>query len=428
MSAVTGIELGPDYCVLVQARLRAETIQCGPVRVFSPGRWPKQAAARVALLTEARLELGLPNRAWVVSWKFDAPPNHPSPASTARDAEILREAGFEPEAVMTPSQALALLGGSREPQPGAGEAAIYLSVNNQAAALVVIRGFETLYSSEFPWRITASAHRTQANLLRRYLTVAQLTPEIRRAVEAVRTQYAIGVDSAVTSGTVADLRTLTMPLIADLNIEFETLDSVDGIDVSPESAAVVAEFAPAVRLAWVSAAAGASQGRDIALGRWLGAAAVAVLATGAAWWGFSLWSDAARHVTTIPAQVAPVVAAPLPNRSEPMPPPAQQAAAPSTPVETAIPQPAGIQGAQPTSGLAGTRTPKPVGSQPLDLPLPTVTGILISSDRQFAVIDGAVVSAGDKVGPRVVVRIEPAAVVLREPSGHEVRVPVRPKG
>ena len=428
MSGVTGIELGPDYCVLVQARLRAETIQCGPVRVFSPGRWPQQAAARVALLTEARLELGLPNRAWVVTWKLDSSSDHPGPAASPNDAEILREAGFEPEAVLTPSQALALLGGSREPQAGAGEAAIYLSINNQGTALVIVRGFETLYSREFPWRITASAHRTQAHLLRRYLMVAQLTPEIRRAVEAVRTQYGIGVDTAVTSGTVPDLRTLTMPLIADLNIEFETLDSPAGIDVSPESAAVVAEFSPAVRLAWVSAAAGAAQGRDIALGRWLGAAAVAVLATGAAWWGFTLWSDSARHVSTIPVQATPIVAAPQPNRADPMPPPVQQAATPATSTDAAVPRPTGIQGAQPTSGLDGNRPPKPVGSQPLDLPLPTVTGILISSDRQFAVIDGAVVSAGDKVGPRVVVRIEPAAVVLREPSGYEVRVPVRGKG
>jgi hypothetical protein len=154
---------------------------------------------------------------------------------------------------------------------------------------------------------------------------------------------------------------------------------------------------------------------------------VAVLATGAAWWGFTLWSDTG-HVSTIPVQAAPVVAAPQPNRADPMPPPAQQAATPATSPDAAVPRPTGIQGAQPTSGLDGNRTPKPVGSQPLDLPLPTVTGILISSDRQFAVIDGAVVSAGDKVGPRVVVRIEPAAVILREPSGHEVRVPVRPKG
>jgi hypothetical protein len=423
--SVTGIELGPDYCVLVQARLRADTIQCGPVRVFSPGRWPKQAAARIALLTEARLELGLPSRAWAVTWKLDGAAGPPAATPSRNDPELLRDAGFEPEAMLTPSQALALLGGSREPQAGAGEAAIYLSVNNQGAALVIGRGFETLYSREFAWRITAPAHRTQANLLRRYLMVAQLTPEIRGAIEAVRSRYGIGVDAAVASGTVPELRMLTMPLIADLNIEFETMDSPAGIDVSPESAAVVAEFAPAVRLAWVSAAAGASQGRDIALGRWLGAAAVAVLATGAAWWGFTLWSDTARNLTTIPAQAAPVAVAPLPNRTDPVQQPARDVVAPAAPAD---PRPAGIQGAQPTSGLAGSRTPKPVGSQPLDLPLPTVTGILISSDRQFAVIDGAVLSAGDKVGPRVVVRIEPAAVILREPSGHEVRVPVRGKG
>ena len=339
---------------------------------------------------------------------------------------MLRESGFEPEAVLTPPQALALLGGTREPQPGTAESALYLSVNHQGAALVVVRGFETLYSREFTWRIAAPAQRTQAHLLRRYLMVAQLTPEIRRAVEAVRTQYGVAVDSAVTSGTIPDVRSLTMPLIAELNMEFETLDSPAGIDVSGESAAVAAEWAPAIRLAWVSAAAGASQGREIALGRWLGAAAVVVLAAGAAWWSFGLWSDAARNVTTIPSQTPPALMTPQSNGTPTVSPPAG-AASPGSRDQPAAPRPSGVQGAQSTSG-AGSDAPKPVATPPLDAPLPTVSGILISSDRQFAVIDGSVVSPGDRVGPRVVVRIEPAAVVFREPSGREVRVAVRGKG
>ena len=430
MSSVTGIELGPDYCVLVQARLRADTIQCGPVRVFGPGRWPRQAAARAALLSEARRELGLTTRAWVVNWQLNSSTDRPaSPDTPPREAEdVVKEAGFEPEAILTPSQALALLGGSREPEAGSAEAALYLSLNHHGAALVAVRGFETLYSREFSWQIAAPEQRTQASLLRRYLIVAQLTPEIRRAVEAVRTQYGIAVDSAVTCGTIPDVRTLTMPLIAELNIEFETMDSSAGLDGSGESAAVVAEWAPALRLAWVSAAAGVSRGREIALGRWLGAAAAAVLAVGAAWWGFALWSDTARSATAVPVQTAPVLSAPQANRQEPAAQPASTATPPAPRSVTVAPRPTGVQGAQSTSGsAAGGEALKAVGSQPLDAPLPIVSGILISSDKQFAVIDGAVVSAGDRIGPRVVVRIEPAAVVLREPSGREVRVPVRGK-
>ena len=188
MSSVTGIDIGPDYCVLVQARLRADTIQFGPVRVFAPGRWPKQVAARTALLAEARRELGCAARLGgrLAARCFRRSIRHAGQAE--RFEQMLRESGFEPEVVLTPPQALALLGGTRDPQPGTAESALYLSVNHQGAALVVVRGFETLYSREFTWRIAAPAQRTQAHLLRRYLMVAQLTPEVRRAVEAVRTQ------------------------------------------------------------------------------------------------------------------------------------------------------------------------------------------------------------------------------------------------
>jgi hypothetical protein len=64
---------------------------------------------------------------------------------------------------------------------------------------------------------------------------------------------------------------------------------------------------------------------------------------------------------------------------------------------------------------------------PLSAPLPRVDGILISSTRQLAIVDGVVVGRGDAVGPRIVVRIDADGIVLREPSGHEVRLIVRRK-
>ena len=65
------------------------------------------------------------------------------------------------------------------------------------------------------------------------------------------------------------------------------------------------------------------------------------------------------------------------------------------------------------------------GRVPLEEPLPSVNSILVSPDRRLAVVDGAIVREGDAVGRRVLVRIEPRAVVLREPSGYEVRVFIR---
>jgi len=65
--------------------------------------------------------------------------------------------------------------------------------------------------------------------------------------------------------------------------------------------------------------------------------------------------------------------------------------------------------------------------KPLSAPLPEVNSILVAPDRRLAVLNGEIVREGAAVGPRVLVRIEPGAVVLREPSGYEVRVPIRRK-
>ncbi len=62
-------------------------------------------------------------------------------------------------------------------------------------------------------------------------------------------------------------------------------------------------------------------------------------------------------------------------------------------------------------------------AQPLTEPIPRITTILVSPERRFAMLDGGrVVTVGDSIGPRVVSAIEPRAVVLREPSGVQIRV------
>ena len=62
---------------------------------------------------------------------------------------------------------------------------------------------------------------------------------------------------------------------------------------------------------------------------------------------------------------------------------------------------------------------------PLKDPLPRLDSILIDHNRRLVVIDGAIFAVGDPIGARVVARIEQNAIVLREPSGLEVRVPLR---
>lgn len=56
-------------------------------------------------------------------------------------------------------------------------------------------------------------------------------------------------------------------------------------------------------------------------------------------------------------------------------------------------------------------------------PLPRVTTILVSSDRRFATIEnGQIVGIGDVLGRRTVVAIDERTVLLREPSGVQIRV------
>jgi hypothetical protein len=62
---------------------------------------------------------------------------------------------------------------------------------------------------------------------------------------------------------------------------------------------------------------------------------------------------------------------------------------------------------------------------PLKAPLPRLDSILIDQDRRLAVIDGVVVHIGDNVGLRVVAHIARDGVLLREPSGLVVRLPLR---
>ena len=52
---------------------------------------------------------------------------------------------------------------------------------------------------------------------------------------------------------------------------------------------------------------------------------------------------------------------------------------------------------------------------------------MIAGSRRLAIVDGTVVAAGDAIGVRAIARIERDGVVLREPSGREIYVAVRPR-
>ena len=52
----------------------------------------------------------------------------------------------------------------------------------------------------------------------------------------MRAEHGASVSAIVTCGDLPDLRSLTMPLIEELDIEVETLDTLDGISVEGAAA------------------------------------------------------------------------------------------------------------------------------------------------------------------------------------------------
>ena len=402
MSSVTGVELGPDYCVLLRGRRSGSAIEVTAIRIFDHLEWPTELAVQAGQLRDARRELSLPRRAAIVAWTAGR-------CSSAPGAEtLLTAAGFTVQTLLSPADALTLLSRSRA---GVEEGATaWLSINHHGVAMSIVRDAAVLYAREFSWRIQASEQRVQAHLLRRYLYVAQLTPELRKAREAIENHYGVGIVRAIACGNVTDLRSLTMPLIDELDLEFETLDSPDGFEASGPVAAAVSQNASALRLAGAAAAFTFEAGSGRA-GRWMARAAVLTLAAGAVWWAFTIGAAPSATPRSMPAAptggVADSPAAPVATSPPPEPPPSDRSR----------PQPSiGTQGADRSD--SGTVQPKRE-------PLPSLGGVLISADRRLAVVDGAVVAIGDRVGARTVADIEPNGVVLREASGTEIRLSIR---
>ena len=414
MPGVTGVEIGPDYCVLVRARRREAAVEISAIRIFDSLEWSTDPAVQAGQLRDARRELSLPRRAAVVAWEVGRDSSAGSPES------LLNAAGFSVERVLTPVDALAAMARARPNGPADGASA-WLSLNHQGVALAVVRDGNVLESRELAWRIKASEQRVQANVLRRYLYVAQLVPELRRVRDAIEKRYNTGIAVAITSGNVPDLRSLTMPLIQELDIEFETLDSVNGLQASGRVGAAVADNAQALRLA-AAAASEIDRSRRKHAGQWLGAAAILTLAAGVAVLGFTMWPPSSAKAPAAPSPApSPVPPPPVAVRTEPAGEPVATSPPPE-PVPAPRPQPRSAIGTRGPDRTDGATMPS-AGPDPL----PAVGGILVSADRKLAVVDGRVVGIGDKVGSWTVAGIEPNAVVLRDASGRETRVPIRPR-
>jgi hypothetical protein len=398
-------------------------VRLSAVRGLKDADWDR-ARTLAENLAAARRRERFPRRARVVVW--GVPGDVSTVDAIARpDVAPVRDAGFTIDAVLSPAQALVALS-NRWPR-SSDNGVVWLALNRLRVAIAIIDSGRLLYSREFEWHYRAVTSVKQ-ELLQRYSLVAHLAPEIRHGLDVVRAQEGVVPSSIVTCGDLPDLRSLTMPLIEELDIEVETLDTLEGVDLERSvDRELVTERASTLYLA-LAAGTPESHLPAAPARRWLAGAVVAVMVLAGGW--LALRSLSPR--TPDSARVAlppPVISQPPTPAARPAPAPlaptpqAPEAAAPAATTGQRAPQ-----GQKPaTSAASAPRREKPraEGVQPLRDPLPVVNSILVAPDRRLAVVAGEIVREGDAIGRRVLVRIERDGLVLREPSGHEVRVYIR---
>ena len=457
--SMTAVELGADICALASASVHADGVHVHAAETLDPAAFPGGGTFTLALRASRR-KLKLPRRCRVVLWGVPEGASRRDPAVKPR-LSVLEGAGFRVERVVSPCNALAAL--ARLKTSRGDGATCWIAVNRGGVAIVVVRPGKQIYSHSFTWDSTIGATGSQARLLQRYSLVALLSPEVKRAMAAAR-QQGTPVEAVVTCGNLPDLRSLTMPLIEELDVEVETLDSLDGLVVKPE----IAE---------------SSRSRPRRSGSRARAPRRAARARGTA-------RDGGRRAPNacccMPRRSPPVSRSATPgtawahaqgppaseNRPQPRS-PAKPAAPPRTQAPATVtpppPSPTATSGTQPPPGPDQHPAPKPgprprpapplqssevpvdkppartaqpavpmTAEQPrraeppasqtklpprLADPVPRVATILVSGDRRYATVDdGQIVGIGDILGRRIVVGIDEQSVVFREPSGLQIRV------
>jgi Tfp pilus assembly PilM family ATPase len=354
------------------------------------------------------------------------------------------DAGFVVDGVCTPCGALwAQARLRRSSVPGAVHA--YVALGGSFSAVVIVSNGFLLYGKEMHWGF-AEAPNLSAVAAREDLA-DWLARELKQSFLYVKQYWEEDVSQALLCGDLPDIRSLTGPLIERLNIEVETLDSLDGIDTAslPEPADQFTDRVASMRLASAIAAdpppvnllpvairsERAGHSGRVALVAGL-AAAVAVGAFLYARAGVQP-KDARRTAGTLQPQISRpelrVPEQPLPAQA-----PSTQRAQIASPAQGGATPPAEPQrqqvaaASQPFSRSAGEKDSRPVFRAPrvaapeAGRPDPAVSAILYSSQQQSALVDGRIVRPGDRVGPDTVRSIEADAVVLVSDTGQVKRL------
>jgi hypothetical protein len=471
----TGIDLSSERCILVDASLATRWRNPGERSLLRVHQFARIDGAASAEALKAKLNIlnkdtAFSRHAWVTLW--GVPSTHQylpltaerqiegdaiarargaavlgldpaaiSVATVAADEGVtmfaagtesirvklraLETAGFVIDGVCTPCGALwAQARLRRSAEPGLVHA--YVAIGAFASAMVMVSDGFLLYAKEMAWGFTSEVDvsgRLAADLKWSFLYLKQYWDE--------------DVSQVLLCGDMPEIRSLTAPLIERLDIDVETLDSLDGFDARSLRPPVdqFADRVASLRLAAAIAAdpppanlltAGTPSWRATSLARPALAAGL-FAALGLA--GF-LYGARDTHQVDAP----PVVATDVRLNPEPA-----HLQAPRAPAEPRLPavthqpmlpepvRPMILKEAPhadapdkrervPAAGTDGPVRPAVVR------PAPVVQAIVFSSQQRSAIVDSRIVRPGDRVGADTVTAIEPNGLVLVSTGGRVTRL------
>ena len=368
-------------------------------------------------------------------------------------------AGITIDCVLTPAAALLSLARMRRALAAEGAIEVYIAVDERATSMTMIRDLALIAAIDLPWGYIEE--RSSGPVVRsRGEMVSGLETALTGFLADCRVRPA-SLRQVCTSGSLPDLRSVSMALMERIDVEVEPLDSLFGIDAArlPGAAGDFRERVAGLRLAWAAAAddrprldlfrANRRRAQRAKVSR---AAVAAGIATG----------------VIVGSQVAPSVAGVLRPRQKPLalhsmrplarpvirpyvgptkdvgptfPPPLKEpgelrptSRSGVTPTAVTIDEvsstaPTIVRAADapdlkvgPTYGAATygaarkTKTPA-LESSPAPLLTATLQGILIASDRKLAIVDGRIVQPGDDVQGATVVDITATSIIVRDARG-----------
>ncbi len=134
-------------------------------------------------------------------------------------------AGIAVEGVSTPVLTLAGLAATGAEEPDGGLMA-FVAMNRDGGAMAIMRGGHLLIERRLAWDFRADQSGVERRVAERYSFAARVASELRPVFEEARSASGVSVAYVVAFGDLPHLRSIAMPLIDELDVEVETLDSL----------------------------------------------------------------------------------------------------------------------------------------------------------------------------------------------------------